>query len=186
MFRMNLSIRGLCGSDTKVSEGYFDLFYFIQGDVLFGLSSCLFYLLETIFPGFISDNPRWRGHGKSHVYYRPRRQVWRLESLYDLERYAEFFADDSNPYDYFPTGRSIWKVSMLGLIIGEILAIRLYQVNSGICQLKDNAEHKMSLTNCIYNDGSGYDFTCNDGESPCPSQPPLCYPRHLCRHGQAV
>ena len=36
-------------------------------------------------------------------------------------------------------------------------------MNSGICQLKDNAEHKLSLTNCIYNDGSGYDFTCRDG-----------------------
>ena len=123
--RMNLSIRGLCSSDTRVSEGFFDLFYFIQG--------------------FISDNPRWRGYGKSHVYFRPRRQVWRLESFYDTERYAEFFADSGNPYSYFPTGRSLWKV------------------HSGICQLQDNAEHKMSLTNCIYNDGSGYDFTCTDG-----------------------
>ena len=79
--RMNLSIRGLCSSDTKVSEGYFDRFYFIQG--------------------YISDNPHWRGFGKSHIYYRPRRQVWRLESFYDLERYAEFFADDSNPYSKF-------------------------------------------------------------------------------------
>ena len=169
--RMNLSIRGLCSSDTKVSEGYFDLFYFIQGDVLFGLCSCWCYQLVSIFPGFISDNPRWRGHGKSHVYYRPRRQVWRLESLYDLERYAEFFADDSNPYDYFPTGRSIWKV------------------NSGICQLKDNAEHKMSLTNCIYNDGSGYDFTCNDGESFGQSKISpafLLSLRHLRGDGQAL
>ena len=89
--RMNLSIRGLCSSDTKVSEGYFDRFYFIQG--------------------YISDNPHWRGFGKSHIYYRPRRQVWRLESFYDLERYAEFFADDSNPYSKFEN--NILKVYML-------------------------------------------------------------------------
>ena len=123
--RMNLSIRGLCGSDTNIMEGYFDNFYFIQG--------------------FINENPHWRGFGKSHVYFRPRRQVWRLESFYDLQRYAEFFADDANPYSYYPTGRSTWKI------------------NSGICQLRDNVDYKMSLTNCIANDGSGYDFTCTDG-----------------------
>ena len=29
--RMNLSMRGLCPAETKLMEGYFDLFYFISG-----------------------------------------------------------------------------------------------------------------------------------------------------------
>ena len=119
---MNLTIRGLCGSDTNIMEGFFDTSYFVQG--------------------FINENPHWRGFGKSHVYFRPRRQVWRLESFYDLQRYAEFFADDANPYSYYPTGRSTWKI------------------NAGICQLRDNVDYKMSLTDCIMNDGTGYEFTC--------------------------
>jgi len=123
--RMNLSIRGLCASETKLMEGYYDLFYYIKG--------------------FINLKAHWRGLGKSHIYFRPRRQTWRLESFYDVDRYAEFFADDSNPYDYFPTGRSEWSV------------------NEGICQMKGGVIYKMSLTNCMYNDGSGYDFTCTDG-----------------------
>lgn len=36
-------------------------------------------------------------------------------------------------------------------------------MNEGICQLKDLVVYQMTLTNCIYNDGSGYDFTCTDG-----------------------
>jgi len=123
--RMNLSIRGLCASETKLMEGYYDLFYFISG--------------------FINERPHWRGLGKSHIYFRPRRQTWRLESFYDTERYAEFFADDTNPYTYYPTGRTTWFV------------------NEGICQRKGLVPYKMSLTNCIYNDGSGFDFTCVDG-----------------------
>ena len=31
--------------------------------------------------------------------------VWRLESFYDKEKKAEFFATDENPYDYWPTGK---------------------------------------------------------------------------------
>ena len=123
--RMNLSIRGLCESETKLMEGYFDMFYFLAG--------------------FVSERPHWRGLGKSHIYFRPRRQTWRLESFYDIERYAEFFADDTNPYTYYPTGRTTWYV------------------NEGICQRKGLVPYGMSLTNCIYNDGSGYDFTCADG-----------------------
>ena len=123
--RMNLSMRGLCASETKIMEGYFDMFYFLKG--------------------FINLKPHWRGLGKSHVYYRPRRQTWRLESYYDIARYAEFAAEDSNPYDYFPTGRSTWFV------------------NQGICQLSGLQVYSMSLSNCIFNDGSGYDFTCTDG-----------------------
>jgi len=123
--RMNLSIRGLCASETKLMEGYYDLFYFISG--------------------FVNLKPHWRGLGKSHIYFRPRRQTWRLESFYDTDRYAEFFADDTNPYTYYPTGRTTWYI------------------NEGICQKKGLVPYKMSLTNCIYNDGSGYDFTCQDG-----------------------
>jgi len=123
--RMNLSIRGLCASETKLMEGYYDTFYFLSG--------------------FISLKPHWRGLGKSHIYFRPRRQTWRLESFYDTDRYAEFFADDTNPYTYYPTGRTKWFI------------------NEGICQKKGLVPYKMSLTNCIYNDGSGYDFTCTDG-----------------------
>ena len=36
---------------------------------------------------------------------RPRRATWRLESFYDIERYAEFAAVDDNPYQYYPTGQ---------------------------------------------------------------------------------
>ena len=57
--RMNLSMRGLCASETKIMEGFFDMFYFLKG--------------------FVNLKPHWRGLGKSHVYYRPRRQTWRLE-----------------------------------------------------------------------------------------------------------
>ena len=33
-----------------------------------------------------------------------------MESFYDKEKRAEFFATDENPYDYWPTGRSKWKI----------------------------------------------------------------------------
>ena len=39
------------------------------------------------------------------IEFRPRRATWRLESLYDIERYAEFAAADDNPYQYYPTGQ---------------------------------------------------------------------------------
>lgn len=123
--RMNLSMRGLCASETKIMEGFFDMFYFLKG--------------------FVNLKPHWRGLGKSHVYFRPRRQTWRLESYYDLQRYAEFAAEDSNPYDYYPTGRSTWFI------------------NQGICQKSGLVTYHMTLSNCIFNDGSGYDFTCTDG-----------------------
>jgi len=122
---MNLSMRGLCASETKIMEGFFDMFYFLKG--------------------FVNLKPHWRGLGKSHVYFRPRRQTWRLESYYDLQRYAEFAAEDSNPYDYYPTGRSTWFI------------------NQGICQKSGLVTYHMTLSNCIFNDGSGYDFTCTDG-----------------------
>ena len=60
---MNITMRGLCGSETKIMEGFFDVSYFLKG--------------------FINLKPHWRGYGKSHIYFRPRRQVWRLESFYD-------------------------------------------------------------------------------------------------------
>ncbi|XP_023337222.1 uncharacterized protein LOC111708162 isoform X2 [Eurytemora carolleeae] len=123
--RMNLSMRGLCISETKLMEGYFDQYYFLQG--------------------FLNNKPHWRGFGKSHIYFIPRTYSWRIESYYDTEKYAEFAASDEDPYQYFPTGRSDWVI------------------NEGICAMKKGTEYKMTLTNCMYNDGSGYDFTCTDG-----------------------
>ena len=123
--RMNLTMRGLCASETKLMEGFFDQQYFIRG--------------------YKNLKPHWRGEGKSHILYMPKSKTWKLESFYDIEKYAEFPTEESNPYDYFPTGRSDWVV------------------NSGICQLSDRAHHVMTLTNCVYNDGTGYDFTCTDG-----------------------
>lgn len=122
---MNMSMRGLCASETKLMEGYYDMFYFLSG--------------------FRDDRPHWRGLGKSHIYFRPRRQTWRLESFYDTDKYAEFFADDTNPYTYYPTGRTTWLV------------------NEGICKKKGLVPYELSLTNCMANDGSSYDFTCTDG-----------------------
>jgi len=123
--RMNLTFRGLCGSEIKKMEGYFDTIYFVYG--------------------FVNLKPHWRGLGKSHIYFRPRRATWRLESFYDLKKYAEFFAEDSNPYDYWPTGRSTWLV------------------NEGICQMSGLVPRKMTLTDCIDNDTGENDFTCTDG-----------------------
>ena len=57
---------------------------------------------------------------------------------------AEFFANDENPYDYWPTGRSKWTI------------------NAGICQLT-NVQKKLTLTDCIDNLSGITDFTCSDG-----------------------
>ena len=103
---MNVTLRGLCGSETKIMEGFFDISYFLKG--------------------FVNLKPHWRGYGKSHIYYDPKKGVWRLESFYDREKRAEFFANDENPYDYWPTGRSRWRI------------------NAGICQLK-NKDRKYKL-----------------------------------------
>ena len=95
---MNVTLRGLCGSETKIMEGFFDISYFLKG--------------------FVNLKPHWRGYGKSHIYFVPKKGVWRLESFYDRDKRAEFFANDENPYDYWPTGRSKWRI------------------NAGICQLR--------------------------------------------------
>ena len=122
---MNLSMRGLCAAETKLMDGYFDKFYFARG--------------------FINGQPHWRGLGKSHIFYLPEAQIWRLESYYDRSRYADYLAEDQDdPNGFYPTGRSKWTVA------------------EGICQLKD-AERPLSLSNCIWNNGSGYDFTCSTG-----------------------
>ena len=123
--RMNLTFRGLCKSETKLMEGYFDTMYFIHG--------------------FVNHMPHWRGLGKSHVYYIPNKLEWKLESLYDKYKYAEFFADSQNPYSFWPTGRTTWIV------------------NSGICRLHHHHPHKMTLTNCIDNKSGETSFTCTDG-----------------------
>lgn len=96
---INLTMRGLCGSEVKVMEGFFDLLYFIKD--------------------YVNLKPHWRGYGKSHIFFVPEKGVWRLESFYDTEKRAEFFATDENPYDYWPTGRSTWRI------------------NAGICQLQN-------------------------------------------------
>jgi hypothetical protein len=122
---MNLSLRGLCAAETKIMDGYFDKFYFAHG--------------------FVQGKPHWRGLGKSHIYYIPEAQTWRLESYYDRARYADYLVEDDNdPNAFFPTGRSMWRVK------------------DGVCQLKDSPR-ALSLSNCIWNNGSGYDFTCATG-----------------------
>jgi len=141
--RMNLTFRGLCGSETKKMEGFFDTIYFIYG--------------------FINLKPHWRGLGKSHIYFRPRRATWRLESFYDVKKYAEFFAEDSNPYDYWPTGRSTWNV------------------NEGICQMSGLVPRKMTLTDCIDNDTGAHKFTCTDGT--CVPMPQRCDLQDNCPDG---
>ena len=54
--------------------------------------------------------PHWRGLGKSHIYFLPKRKVWRLESFYATEKYADLTADDTDPFAYYPLGRLNWKI----------------------------------------------------------------------------
>ena len=107
--QMNLTMRGLCKSETNQMEGYFDTIYFIRD--------------------FTNGKPEWRGLGKSHIYYESMEQIWKIESLYDKNRYAYFQPQDSNPYLFYPTGRGNWKV------------------NSGICRLTNSEPRRLSLTN---------------------------------------
>ena len=84
--RLNLTIRGLCPSDTKLMEGFFDMEYFISG--------------------FVQNKAHWRGLGKSHIYYVKDLKSWKLESFYDEEeKYAVLAADDSDPNAFYPLGR---------------------------------------------------------------------------------
>ena len=122
--KMNLTMRGLCKSETNEMEGYFDTVYFLKG--------------------FMNGQPVWRGLGKSHLFYLPNEQKWKLESFYDQKRFAYYEAQDSNPYLFYPTGRGDWKI------------------NSGICRLANFASRRLSLTNCVIGDGKT-DFTCRDG-----------------------
>ena len=86
--RMNLTIRGLCPSDTKLMEGSFDMEYFISG--------------------FVQRKVHWRGLGKSHIYYVRAKKMWRLESFYDEdEKFAFLVADDSDPNAFYPLGRQV-------------------------------------------------------------------------------
>ena len=71
-------------------EGFFDTEYFIEG--------------------YVSMKPHWRGLGKSHIYFLPKRKVWRLESFYATEKYADLTADDTDPFAYYPLGRLNWKI----------------------------------------------------------------------------
>ena len=87
--RMNLTIRGLCPSDTKLMEGSFDMEYFISG--------------------FVQRKVHWRGMGKSHIYYERKKKMWRLESFYDEEeKFAILVADDSDPNAFYPLGRKVF------------------------------------------------------------------------------
>ena len=36
--------------------------------------------------------------------------MWRLESFYAVEKYADLPADDTNPYSFFPLGRLKWRI----------------------------------------------------------------------------
>jgi len=64
--------------------------------------------------------------------------------LYDSKKYATFAADDTRSYTFYPTGRTSWKI------------------NSGICRLAGGEERRLSLTNCVLDNGRT-DFTCRDG-----------------------
>ena len=86
---MNLTMRGLCNSETNLMEGYFDTNYF--------------------FYAFLNEKPDWRGMGKSHIYYEPKEKTWTLASFYDERKYAYYEFDGSNP-DY-PLGRQPKMVS---------------------------------------------------------------------------
>merc|ERR1719445_571552 len=104
-------------------EGFFDISYFVHG--------------------FTNGKPEWRGVGKSHVFFQPKKMQWTIQSFYDYEKYATFQADDTRSYTFYPTGRTTWTV------------------NTGICRL-NNADRRLSLTNCVKPDGTT-DFTCRDG-----------------------
>jgi len=121
---MNLTMRGLCQSETNLMEGFFDTVYFVYD--------------------FLNGKPEWRGLGKSHIYFMPKKLQWKIESFYDDSKYATFAADDTRSYTFYPTGRTTWKI------------------NSGICRLSDGEERRLSLTNCVLEDGRT-DFTCRDG-----------------------
>ena len=84
--------------------------------------------------------PHWRGLGKSHIYFLPKQKVWRLESFYATEKYADLTADDTDPFAYYPLGRLNWKIQ------------------DGICQMSDGAIRSLTLTTCFPNK-----FTCDDG-----------------------
>jgi len=88
---MNLTMRGLCPSETKLMEGFFDISYFVKS--------------------FYNRRPEWRGMGKSHVYFLPNSMEWVLESFYDEEKRATFRADDTRSYSFYPTGRTNWRVN---------------------------------------------------------------------------
>ena len=112
-----------------------------------------FVLLTEWQQGFLNGQPEWRGLGKSHIYYKPLQLGWVVESLYDKNRYAFYESSDTDPFQFYPTGRGAWKV------------------NSGICRLSNGAERRLSLTNCVTGDGKT-DFTCRDGT--CISIDDLC------------
>ena len=87
-----ITFLGLCPSDTKLMEGYFDVQYFISG--------------------FVQNKVHWRGLGKSHIIYIKKKKLWRLESFYDEDtKYAVLVADDSDPYAFYPLGRKRWKIN---------------------------------------------------------------------------
>ena len=93
--------------DVKLMEGFFDTEYFIEG--------------------YVSMKPHWRGLGKSHIYFLPKRKVWRLESFYATEKYADLTADDTDPFAYYPLGRLNWKIY------------------DGICQMSDGISSQTVL-----------------------------------------
>ena len=71
-------------------EGFFDTEYFIED--------------------YVNRKPHWRGLGKSHIFFLPKTKVWRLESFYATEKYADLPADDTDPYAYYPLGRLKWRI----------------------------------------------------------------------------
>ena len=120
IFSVNIINICLLLSDVKLMEGFFDTEYFIED--------------------YVNKKPHWRGLGKSHIFFLPKTKVWRLESFYATEKYAELPADDTDPYAFYPLGRLNWKIF------------------DGICQMSAGASRSLTLTTCFPDK-----FTCDDG-----------------------
>ena len=69
----------------------------------------------------------WQGLGKSHIFFVPKGKIWRLESYYATEKYADLPADDTNPYAYYPLGRLKWRIY------------------DGICQMEGGKKSKSTI-----------------------------------------
>ena len=63
----------------------------------------------------------------------PKGKIWRLESYYATEKYADLPADDTNPYAYYPLGRLKWRIY------------------DGICQMEGGKKSKSTIYRIFLN-----------------------------------